>query len=41
MNKQPVKKTEQQQRIEKLQRESIIIKAYNKNTQEDVQKILN
>ena len=41
VNKQPVKKTEQQQRIEKLQRENIIIKAYNKNTQEDVQKILN
>ena len=41
VNKQPVKKTEQQQRIEKLQRENIIIKAFNKNTQEDVQKILN
>ena len=41
VNKQPVKKTEQQQRIEKLQRENNIIKAYNKNTQDDVQKILN
>ena len=37
VNKQPVKKTEQQKRIEKLQRENNIIKAYNKNTQDDVQ----